>query len=100
MSGRKTKINEIYNITVKGNKLYSIYTCLLVPTLTNTREAKTNKIPYKAYYYGEYIETFTAQRDFARKHNISESSLSRLVNGVYPSHKGWVIEKEQKRRIN
>lgn len=83
------------DIKVKGNKLYSKDTCMFVTARENSREAKTNKIKYDAFKDGIFVDTFTSQRDFARKYGISEASLSRLVKKVYPQHKGWTIREHK-----
>lgn len=83
------------DILVKGNKLYTLSRCKFVTVLENSREATTNKIVYKAYKWGKFVEEFTAQRDFARKHRLSEASLSRWIANICPSKSGWVIIRKE-----
>ena len=86
------------DILIKGNKVYSKYTCMFVDdtqsTASDNKSQTVTGLTYKAIKLeSDYEEIFYNMSLFARKYNLKSSIISEYLRGLRKSpHKGWIFE--------
>jgi hypothetical protein len=84
---------------IKGNKIYSKDTCVFITHKENTKKGNRRHTPCLTglTYIGTrlsdgYVEEFTNQAEFARKHNLHAGHVTACTRGEEPQHKGWIFQ--------
>lgn len=81
------------DIKFKGNKIYSLETCMFVSQKKNTREMN-ERLNQKSFIAvspsGEIFES-NNQRGFSEIHNLSYKEVSATLKGRQRTHKGWTF---------
>ncbi len=82
------------DILIEGNKEYSLDTCMFVSDVDNAMKACGRQdAQYKATRISDgYVELFSNQSAFARKHTISAKGISACINKVNKTCSGWMFE--------
>jgi len=78
------------DIKIKGNKMYSPFSCMFVSEQENVEEAHA-----KSYSLispaGDVVSVYNMSKH-CREHGLSTGHMSSVVNGNRQSHKGWTID--------
>ena len=76
---------------VKGNKLYSLETCVFISVEENSKEMtlrNTQKDFIAISPTGEQFES-NHQREFAKEHGLHFTLINDVLNGKQKTHRGW-----------
>lgn len=95
-SQNKPDVSDIHkyhldkDIKVKGNKVYSADTCLIVPAFHNLSFSNENKVVHVLKDPDGKIHTVTNVRQFSLSHNLQPSIVWKVIKGERRHHKNWV----------
>lgn len=82
------------DIKIKGNKIYSPETCIMVTRSENMEEVLSRRFkPFKIISPDNKEFYVTNASKFARENGLSQSGLNRLSNGKTLTYKGWILGK-------
>lgn len=84
---------------IKGNKIYSLETCIFISKLNNSKEMN-KRVNQKLFIgispTGDIFESDN-QREFALEHNLNYKGLNAVLRDDQQSHRGWSFKyKEEK----
>lgn len=80
------------DIKIRGNRIYSPYTCLFVSRTENSVHANARYFNFISPA-GELVEIYNLL-EFCRNHGLSPSCMYQVALGKYRQHKGWIVVSE------
>lgn len=76
---------------IKGNKIYSLETCIFISVSENSKEMNS-RVQQKLFTAispdGNILES-NNQREFAEKYNLDYKGVNAVLKGHQKTHKGW-----------